>query len=66
MRTRLTGFFAALVNVRIAAPVVSGQALAATVGAGATGGSGNTGNGASGGNTFHIRKAIFKRNRFNG
>ena len=31
-----TGFFAALVNVRIAAPVVSGQALAATVGAGAT------------------------------
>src|SRR5262245_25786249 len=31
-----TGFFAALINVRIAAPVVSGQALAATVGAGAT------------------------------
>ncbi|MBV8348354.1 MAG: ABC transporter permease [Mycolicibacterium sp.] len=31
-----TGFFAALVNVRIAAPVVSGTALAATVGAGAT------------------------------
>ncbi|MEE6176943.1 MlaE family ABC transporter permease [Mycobacterium sp. 050134] len=31
-----TGFFAALVNVRIAAPVVSGIALAATVGAGAT------------------------------
>ncbi|PJE02452.1 MAG: ABC transporter permease [Mycobacterium sp.] len=31
-----TGFFAALVNVRIAAPVVSGVALAATVGAGAT------------------------------
>ena len=31
-----TGFFAALVNVRIAAPVVAGQALAATVGAGAT------------------------------
>lgn len=31
-----TGFFAALVNVRIAGPVVAGQALAATVGAGAT------------------------------
>lgn len=31
-----TGFFAALINVRIAAPVISGQALAATVGAGAT------------------------------
>lgn len=31
-----TGFFAALVNVRIAAPVVSAVALAATVGAGAT------------------------------
>ncbi|MGY4708809.1 MlaE family ABC transporter permease [Mycolicibacterium sp. CBM1] len=31
-----TGFFAAMVNVRIAAPVVAGQALAATVGAGAT------------------------------
>ena len=31
-----TGFFAALVNVRIAAPVVLGIALAATVGAGAT------------------------------
>jgi phospholipid/cholesterol/gamma-HCH transport system permease protein len=31
-----TGFFAALINVRVAAPVVSGQALAATVGAGAT------------------------------
>ena len=31
-----TGFFAALVNVRIAAPVVAGTALAATVGAGAT------------------------------
>ena len=31
-----TGFFAALVNVRIAAPVVAGVALAATVGAGAT------------------------------
>jgi phospholipid/cholesterol/gamma-HCH transport system permease protein len=31
-----TGFFAALINVRIAAPVVAGQALAATVGAGAT------------------------------
>src|SRR5271166_3587923 len=31
-----TGFFAALVNVRIAAPVVTGIALAATVGAGAT------------------------------
>ncbi len=31
-----TGFFAALINVRIAAPVVTGVALAATVGAGAT------------------------------
>jgi phospholipid/cholesterol/gamma-HCH transport system permease protein len=31
-----TGFFAAMINVRIAAPVVAGQALAATVGAGAT------------------------------
>ena len=31
-----TGFFAALINVRIAAPVVAGVALAATVGAGAT------------------------------
>ncbi len=31
-----TGFFAALINVRVAAPVVSGVALAATVGAGAT------------------------------
>src|ERR1700758_2476769 len=31
-----TGVFAALINVRIAAPVVAGQALAATVGAGAT------------------------------
>jgi phospholipid/cholesterol/gamma-HCH transport system permease protein len=31
-----TGFFAAMVNVRIAAPVVAGQAMAATVGAGAT------------------------------
>jgi phospholipid/cholesterol/gamma-HCH transport system permease protein len=31
-----TGFFAALVNVRIAAPVVTGIALAATIGAGAT------------------------------
>ena len=31
-----TGFFAAMVNVRIAAPVVTGIALAATVGAGAT------------------------------
>ena len=31
-----TGFFAALANVRIVAPVVTGQALAATVGAGAT------------------------------
>jgi phospholipid/cholesterol/gamma-HCH transport system permease protein len=31
-----TGFFAALVNVRIATPVVTGIALAATVGAGAT------------------------------
>ncbi|OBI45970.1 ABC transporter permease [Mycobacterium kyorinense] len=31
-----TGFFAALVNVRIAAPVVTGVAMAATVGAGAT------------------------------
>src|SRR5690625_2483824 len=31
-----TGFFAAMVNVRIAAPVVTGVAMAATVGAGAT------------------------------
>ncbi len=31
-----TGFFSALINVRIAAPVVTGIALAATVGAGAT------------------------------
>jgi phospholipid/cholesterol/gamma-HCH transport system permease protein len=31
-----TGFFAALINVRIGAPVVTGIALAATVGAGAT------------------------------
>src|SRR6202789_161615 len=31
-----TGFFAALVNVRIGAPVIAGIALAATVGAGAT------------------------------
>ena len=31
-----TGFFAALINVRIAAPVVCGIAMAATVGAGAT------------------------------
>lgn len=31
-----TGFFAALINVRIAAPVVTGISLAATVGAGAT------------------------------
>ena len=31
-----TGFFAALVNVRVVAPVVAGVALAATVGAGAT------------------------------
>ncbi|BBZ42657.1 MlaE family ABC transporter permease [Mycobacterium conspicuum] len=31
-----TGFFAALINVRIAAPVVTGIAMAATVGAGAT------------------------------
>ena len=31
-----TGFFAALVNVRLAAPVVTGISLAATVGAGAT------------------------------
>ncbi|BBX75400.1 ABC transporter permease [Mycobacterium shinjukuense] len=31
-----TGFFSALVNVRIAGPVVTGVALAATVGAGAT------------------------------
>ena len=31
-----TGFLAAMVNVRIAAPVVAGHALAATVGAGAT------------------------------
>src|SRR5262249_330777 len=35
-----TGFFAAMINVRIAAPVVAGQALAATVGAGATAGLG--------------------------
>lgn len=32
----LTGFFAAFVNVRIAAPVVAGIGLAATIGAGAT------------------------------
>lgn len=32
----LTGFFAAFINVRIAAPVTSGIALAATIGAGAT------------------------------
>lgn len=32
-----TGFLAALVNVRGTAPIVAGQALAATVGAGATG-----------------------------
>ncbi len=31
-----TGFFAALINVRLAAPVVAGISLAATVGAGAT------------------------------
>ena len=31
-----TGFFAALANVRVVAPIVTGQALAATVGAGAT------------------------------
>jgi phospholipid/cholesterol/gamma-HCH transport system permease protein len=31
-----TGFFSALINVRIAGPVVTGIALAATVGAGAT------------------------------
>jgi phospholipid/cholesterol/gamma-HCH transport system permease protein len=31
-----TGFFSALINVRLAAPVVTGIALAATVGAGAT------------------------------
>ena len=31
-----TGFFAALANIRVVAPVVTGQALAATVGAGAT------------------------------
>ncbi|OHV06738.1 ABC transporter permease [Mycobacterium talmoniae] len=31
-----TGFFAALINVRLAGPVVTGIALAATVGAGAT------------------------------
>ena len=31
-----TGFFAALINVRVAAPVVTGVALAAAVGAGAT------------------------------
>jgi phospholipid/cholesterol/gamma-HCH transport system permease protein len=32
----LTGFFAAFINVRIAAPVTAGIALAATIGAGAT------------------------------
>lgn len=32
----LTGFFAAYINVRIAAPVTAGIALAATIGAGAT------------------------------
>ncbi|MFD3507274.1 MlaE family ABC transporter permease [Nocardia sp. NPDC058666] len=32
----LTGFFAAMINVRIAAPVISGIGLAATIGAGAT------------------------------
>lgn len=32
----LTGFFAAFINVRIAAPVVSGIGLAATIGAGTT------------------------------
>ncbi|MFF3574397.1 MlaE family ABC transporter permease [Nocardia jiangxiensis] len=32
----LTGFFAAFLNVRIAAPVISGIGLAATIGAGAT------------------------------
>jgi phospholipid/cholesterol/gamma-HCH transport system permease protein len=31
-----TGFFAALANVRIVAPIVTGQALASTIGAGAT------------------------------
>ncbi|MBS2079975.1 ABC transporter permease, partial [Mycobacterium tuberculosis] len=31
-----TGFFAALANVRVVAPIVTGTALAATVGAGAT------------------------------
>jgi phospholipid/cholesterol/gamma-HCH transport system permease protein len=31
-----TGFLAAMVNVRITAPIVTGQAMAATVGAGAT------------------------------
>ena len=31
-----TGFFAALANIRVVAPVVTGQALASTVGAGAT------------------------------
>jgi phospholipid/cholesterol/gamma-HCH transport system permease protein len=31
-----TGFFAALANVRVVAPIVTGQALASTVGAGAT------------------------------
>jgi phospholipid/cholesterol/gamma-HCH transport system permease protein len=31
-----TGFFAALANTRVAAPIISGVALAATVGAGAT------------------------------
>lgn len=32
----LTGFFAAFINVRIAAPVIAGIGLAATIGAGAT------------------------------
>ena len=32
----LTGFFSAFINVRIAVPVISGIALAATIGAGAT------------------------------
>ncbi|MFF7940541.1 MlaE family ABC transporter permease [Nocardia gamkensis] len=32
----LTGFFAAFINVRIAAPVISGIGLAATIGAGST------------------------------
>jgi phospholipid/cholesterol/gamma-HCH transport system permease protein len=31
-----TGFFAALANVRVVAPIVTGQALASTIGAGAT------------------------------